>query len=115
MLYLSFLKFSRPRFYSLLSGPKGSVLRVVITYFDGKSATSPDASPSPLVLELKRYTYMKICEICKRSFPKDIMISFSPGGARRLYECPECHDRACNHIEIRQFQRRMQVRAAAGK
>lgn len=46
-----------------------------------------------------------ICAVCGGSFPADVMYSFSTGGLVRVHECPECHDRGINSVELRRYIR----------
>ena len=56
---------------------------------------------------------MKVCSVCGRGFSEEVMYVFSPGGLRKVYECPECHDRACNCIDAKHFARSMKIRQAS--
>ena len=51
-----------------------------------------------------------VCAICSRSFPADVMYSYSPGGLVRIHECPECHDRGVNRVDERRMVRARFVR-----
>ena len=45
---------------------------------------------------------MCICDTCNRGFPEGVMYTYSPGGFKKIHECPECHDRGANSVDIRQ-------------
>jgi len=56
---------------------------------------------------MKRY----VCFACNRSFPEEVMYSFSPYGLVRIHECPECHERGINSVDKRNILGKRFVKA----
>ena len=54
---------------------------------------------------------MCICDNCRRSFPEEMLYAYSPGGLVKIHECPECHDRGSNAVDLRINVRSRAIRA----